>query len=103
MKQDKLEGLLTLIGGVIALEFILNLKLLGVSDDILGTLAVVLIPVLSFAGMYLSKLIDVYVVPKGKTKKIPVYTFVEEKTEFKSKKEPWVMVEVETGKEIRIE
>lgn len=103
MKQNKLEGLLIFIGVVIALEFILNLKLLGVSNDILGTLAVVLIPALSFAGMYLSKVIDIHIVPKGKIKRIPMYTFVEVKTDFETKNEPWRMIDLETGEEVRIE
>lgn len=102
MKQDKLQGILIGIGCVLGLEIVLNLKLLGISNDILGAIALVLIPALGMVGLWAAQIIDIYVVPKGKTKKIPIYTFVEVETEFKKKQE-WPMRELETGKEIKIE
>lgn len=87
----------------LAFQLVLDLKLCGVPDEVLSVLVVTVVPAAGLIGMWLDTKVYISIEPKRKRRRqveVPIYTFVEEKTEFK---QSWPMIEVETGKEIRIE
>ena len=84
---------------LVAFQLIMDLKLLGVSNDILSILLLTTMPIAMLAASLIDTRYKLAIVDKRKRKKkVPTYyTFVEQKEEFK-KKQQWPMIELESGR-----